>query len=458
MFAAQAEVHVTTKVTMPQLGESVVEGTVGKWLVREGDRVTKDQPLVEILTDKADTEVPSPADGVIVSIAAQVDDTVPVGELLCEIDASASARPSGGGNGASKPAAPAEPALAAPQPPPAGPKPLAPAPRKESGERGEALAPPSVRKYAREKGVDLQAVSGSGPAGRITKEDVDAVSAPKPAPVPVEARVAPVSEPKRPRVEARAPSGGAGLQIPSGAFRVPPYIEAAGDEIVPFSRRRKIIADHMVYSKHVSPQVVTFAECDLHATSRLRDQFKGQYKKEGVSLTFLSFVLAATARALRQYPELNARVLDEAYVKLHDVNLGIAVDTDEGLVVPVIRHADELTVRGLARAVAELAKKARDGKLTPDDLSAKTFSVSNPGREGNLVGGAIISQPNVGILRLGTIKKRVVVIEKDGEDTMAIHPTMYMALTYDHRVVDGVHANGFLYRITEILEQGDFEL
>jgi 2-oxoglutarate dehydrogenase E2 component (dihydrolipoamide succinyltransferase) len=450
---------------MPQLGESVVEGTVGKWLVREGDRVSKDQPIVEILTDKADTEVPSPTDGVLVKIAAQADDTIEVGALLCEIDTSAEARPSG--NGASKPAptAPSEPGGG---PAATEPKALASAPR---GAGGDALAPPSVRKYAREKGVDLQSVTGSGPAGRITKEDVDAASAPppapavpRPAPVPAEARpaapAAPAAPaPARPRVEARAPSGGgAGWQVPSGAFRVPPYIEAAGDEIVPFSRRRKIIADHMVYSKHVSPQVVTFAECDLQATSKLRDKYKGQYKKEGVSLTFLSFVLAATARALRQYPELNARVLDEAYVKLHDVNLGVAVDTEEGLVVPVIRHADELTVRGLARAVAELAAKARDGKLTPDDLSAKTFSVSNPGREGNLVGGAIISQPNVGILRLGTIKKRVVVVERDGEDTMAIHPTMYMALTYDHRVVDGVHANGFLYRITEILEQGDFEL
>ena len=197
---------------------------------------------------------------------------------------------------------------------------------------------------------------------------------------------------------------------------------------------------------------------DLDATARLRDKYKDQYKKEGVSLTFLSFVLAATTRALREFPELNARVLDDSYVLLRDVNLGVAVDTPEGLVVPVIRNADELTVRGLARAVADLAVRARDGKLTPDDLANKTFTVSNPGLRGNLVGGAIISQPNVGILRIGTIKKRVVVVEKDGQDLMAIHPVMYMALTYDHRIVDGVHANGFLYRITEILEKGDFEL
>ncbi len=458
MFAAQVGGPiVTTKVTMPQLGESVTEGTVGKWLIREGERVAKDQPLVEILTDKADSEVPSPVDGVVVRLAAGQDETVQVGQVLCEIEAGAEA--SAGGNGAKKKKSVA-PEAAAPMA--AAPAAAAPVASRASAASVEAIAPPSVRKYAREKGVDLQSVSGSGPAGRITKEDVDATTGRSdlriPAAAPIPAEVRPQAEPAPARAKSPASGSGPGVVVPSGAFRVPAYIESAGDELVPFSRRRKIIADHMVYSKHVSPQVVTFAECDLAATSRLRDKHKKQYDKEGVSLTFLAFVLAATARTLRQYPELNARVLDDAYVKIHDVNLGIAVDTDQGLVVPVIRHADELTVRGLARAVAELAGKARDGKLTPDDLSGKTFTVSNPGRQGNLVGGAIINQPNVGILRLGTIKKRVVVVERDGEDTMAIHPTMYMALTYDHRIVDGVHANGFLYRITEILEQGDFEL
>ncbi len=214
----------------------------------------------------------------------------------------------------------------------------------------------------------------------------------------------------------------------------------------------------MLYSKHVAPDVVTLAECDLSATAKLREAHKAQYKKEGIGLTYLSFASAATCRALRELPELNARVLDDAFVKLADINLGIAVDTDQGLVVPVIRNADDLTIKGLSRAIDELAVKARDGKLKPDDLTAKTFTVSNPGRKGNLVGGAIISQPNVAILRMGTIKKRVVVIEHDGEDLMAIHPVMHMALTYDHRVVDGVKANAFLYRVVEILEQGDFEV
>ncbi|MFT5357579.1 MAG: 2-oxoglutarate dehydrogenase E2 component (dihydrolipoamide succinyltransferase) [Polyangiales bacterium] len=426
---------MTTKLTMPQLGESVVEGTIGKWLVAEGERVEKDQPLVEILTDKADTEVPSPVAGVVINLQGGVDDIVAVGDLLCEIDENAT-------GGASATPAPSEDES-----------------DKEEARSGEAPSSPSVRKLARQQGVELSAVRGTGDGGRITSEDVllaaterdetversiqgDAAEAPKKTPRPA------TPPPPSPSPAPRATS----------AFRVPPYRPADGDEVVPFTRRRRIIADHMIYSKATSPEVVTFAECDLHATARIRDAHKGQYKKEGLGLSYLSFVVHATARALREFPQLNARVLDDAYVNLRAVNLGIAVDTPQGLVVPVIKNADDLTVRGLVRAISDIAERARDNKLTPDDLGGKTFTISNPGRKGNLVGGAIISQPNVGILRLGTIKKRPVVIERDDEDFIAVHPVMYMALTYDHRVVDGVHANGFLHRISEILEQGDFEV
>jgi 2-oxoglutarate dehydrogenase E2 component (dihydrolipoamide succinyltransferase) len=200
------------------------------------------------------------------------------------------------------------------------------------------------------------------------------------------------------------------------------------------------------------------AECDLQATAKLRDANKDKAKKEGIGLTYLAFVCAATVQALREHRDLNARVLDDAYAILADINLGVAVDTPDGLVVPVIKNADTLTVRGIAKAIDDLAGKARDGKLTPDDLAGKTFTVSNPGRRGNLHGGAIISQPNVGILRIGEIKKRVVVVEREGEDTMAIHPVMYISLSYDHRIVDGVAANGFLYRVSELLEKGEFAL
>ncbi|MEZ4287278.1 MAG: dihydrolipoamide acetyltransferase family protein [Polyangiales bacterium] len=438
---------MSTNVTMPQLGESVVEGTIGRWLVSEGDHVEKDQPIVEILTDKADTEVPSPIAGTVSKLFAAVDDVVAVGGVLCEIDENGAA--SATSAGAAKPSA--EKVNASTQA----------APQTSAGvPAGGAPTSPSVRRIAREHNVDLNRVSGSGPGGRITKDDVldatetsagtrGAASQDRPATAPP----AP-SAPTAPQAAATATVA----SNPSGAFRMPPYVQKPGDEIVPFTRRRRIIADHMVFSKHTAPDVVTFAECDLHKSAKLRDAHKAQYKKDGTNLTYLSFCVAATARALKEFPEINSRVLDDAFVKIAEVNIGIAVDTDEGLVVPVIRHADELTVRGIARAIDDLATRARSGALKPDDLANKTFTVSNPGLKGNLVGGAIISQPNVGILRLGTIKKRVVVIEHEGEDLMAIHPVMHMALTYDHRVVDGVHANGFLYRIGEILEQADFEL
>ena len=426
---------MATKVTMPQLGESVVEGTIGKWLVSVGQSVAKDDPIVEILTDKADSELPAPVAGVVTQLLAAEDDIIAVGEPICEIDEDAQA---------SEGAAPAN------EPP---------APRSAAGPAPPTS--PSVRKLAREKDVDLSAVQGSGDGGRIVHDDVMAAIGSEPTPgrmattpPPPPASVPPEpAAPPAPRAPAAARGSG-----PSGAFRLPPYVPKPGDEIVPFTRRRRIIADHMVFSKQTAPDVVTFAECDLHRTAVLRNQHKAHFKKDGVNLTYLAFAIAATARALREFPEINSRVLDDAFVKLAEVNIGIAVDTDEGLVVPVIRNTDNLTIRGVARAVADVAERSRSGNLTPNDLAGKTFTISNPGRRGNLVGGAIISQPNVAILRLGTIKKRVVVVEHEGEDLMAIHPVMHMALTYDHRVVDGVHANGFLYRVSEILEYGDFEL
>lgn len=436
-------------IVMPQLGESVVEGTVGKWLVKVGERVGKDQPVVEILTDKADSEVPAPESGVLTRIVAEEGAVIAVGDVLCELDGAAAA--SAAAAPAPEPEPAPEPAPAAkPEPPPAA-KPAAATPANGSAGR-PAPSSPSVRKFAREQGVDIASLVGTGDAGRVTREDV--VRAMEP-PAPPSASVPPMPTPAAPKAvkpaaPVRAPSG--------GAFRLPPYVPSAGDEVIPMSRRRRIIADHMVFSKLNAPHVVTVAECDLQATSKLRDAHKGALKKEGISLTFLSFVAAATCRALRENKPMNARMLEDSIALLGDINLGVAVDTPEGLVVPVIRHADELTVRGLARGIDDIATKARDGKLRPDDLAGKTFTISNPGRKGNMFGGAIISQPNVGILRVGEIKKRVVVVERDGEDVMAIHPVMHMALSYDHRVVDGVAANGFLHRVVEILETADFSI
>lgn len=431
---------MTTTLTMPRLGESVSEGEIGKWLVREGQAVQKDQPLVEVLTDKADSELPSPAAGVITHIFAEEGQTVAVGGKLCEIGP-ATAETSSENGGKKKAATPST------APSPAAPKETAPA------------ASPAIRKLARERGVALEEVAGTGEGGRITKQDILHATETEPASKPsVRPATPPPPGPPPSRVrgtepaEARAPTG------PRGAFKLPPYTPKPGDEVIPFNRRRRIIADHMTYSVHTSPHVVTFAECDLQKTSSLRDKHKKEYEKEGLGLTFLAFVASASCRALREFRELNARMLDDAYVLLRDINLGIAVDTPEGLVVPVVRNADQLTLRGLAAAVQDLATRARDGRLSPDDLAGKTFTISNPGRKGNLVGGAIISQPNVGILRIGEIRKRVVVVEHDGEDLMAIHPVMHMALSYDHRIVDGVHANSFLWRVRELLELGEFDL
>lgn len=463
---------MATTVVMPPLGESVLEGTVGKWLVSVGQRVERDQPIVEILTDKTDSEIPAPTGGVVTALLANEGDTVPVGQGLMEIDESASGGVAVNHQPAAEAPAPAaSPAVASPAAatPAAGSSGSA-STASETSNGGAPPASPAVRKLARELDVDLGKLQGSGQAGVITREDVMRQAKPAAEP-PRAATPPPAATAPRPAAAPRpapavmsagsAPLGlSEALRVLGGqsSFKVPPYQESPGDKTVPFSRRRRITADHMVYSKLSSPHVVTFSECDLSKTSKLRDEHKNALKKDGVNLTFLAFVVSATARALRENPVMNSRILEDAFVQLKSINLGIAVETEEGLVVPVIRNADELTVRGLARAIDEIATKARDNKLTPDDLAGKTFCVSNPGRKGNLVGGAIISQPNVGILRIGEIKKRAVVVEHEGQDVIAIHPVMYMALSYDHRVVDGVVANGFLYRVNELLELGDFEI
>lgn len=422
-------------VVMPQLGESVVEGTITRWHVKPGDTIAKDQILVTVSTDKADTDVPSPVGGVVTKLLAAEQAVVPVNVPIAEIDTAASAS-------AAKPAA-------APAVTPAAP---AAAPSREPP------TTPVVRKIARENDLDVSAIKGSGENGRVTRDDALAAAAGKAA-APSAAPSRPATPPPPPSVE--QPRQSAPAQVPAaprGGFSVKPYVQAPGDEIVPFNRRRRIIADHMVYSKHVSPHVYTFAEIDMHKVSRLREARKDALKAEGVSLTFLSFIAAATAKALRENPVLNARVLDDSYVKIKQINLGVAVETAGGLLVPVVRDADELTVKGLAKGIDTVARKARDGKIEADDLAGSTFTISNPGTKGNFVGAAVISQPNVAILRTGEIVKRPVVVEVDGVDTIAIHPVMFVALSYDHRIVDGVAANNFLYRITEILEAGQFEV
>jgi 2-oxoglutarate dehydrogenase E2 component (dihydrolipoamide succinyltransferase) len=418
-------------VTLPQLGESVTEGTISKWLVKEGDVVAQGQALLSVSTDKADAEVPAPTAGRVAKLLAKEGDIVAVKSVVAQIEE---------GAGPSK----------------AAPPPSTKAPPPQQPDVRAPMASPSVRKDALEAGVNLGNVQGTGEHGRITKDDVARAKNPEP----------PVAEapPARTTQLAQMINTGGGFVPPIpgigyGNFKVPAYKQHEGDQVIPFTRRRRITADHMTYSKFASPHVVTVAEVDLHKAAKLREANKDRYKKEGHALTMLAFVVVACARALRETPAINARVLDDSYVIFKDINVGVAVDSPDGLVVPVIRRADELGVRGIVRSIDELAVRAKTGKITIDDLSGATFSVSNPGLKGNLFGGAIINQPNVGILRMGEIAKRVVVVEnEDGEDAMVIHPVMYMALSYDHRIVDGVAANAFLWRVTELLEKADFEV
>jgi len=458
------------EVVMPQLGESVAEGTVTKWLVREGDYVTRDQTLLEVATDKADTEIPAPASGVVMSIAVPVGTVVAKQGLLCKIDETAQ-KPEG-----KVEAKPAEKAAEAPIKAPEA------RPSTQNGETAHAaadspasapvpLTTPSTRKLAHEMGVDIARVQPTGDRGRVTRDDVvRAVGQSSPPPAMPPAMTEEAKAPGTPNTASPAAvelshliqaGGGFVPPIPGvgyGAYKVPPYVQKAGDQVVPFNRRRRITADHMVYSKATSPHVVTVAEVDIHATSKLREEHKDKFKKSGVPLTFLSFICAATVKALREHPQVNARVLDNSFAILREVNLGVAVDTPGGLIVPNIKNADRLSLRGMAAGIDEIAGRARSGKITADDLAGTTFTVSNPGLKGNLFGGAIISQPNAGILRMGEIKKRVVVVTQNGEDSIAIHPVMFIAFSYDHRIIDGVLANSFLWRVGDILTRAEFEV
>lgn len=455
-------------VELPSLGESVFEGTVARWLVAEGEAVEVDQPIVEITTDKVDAEIPAPSAGVIEQILVAEGDVVEVGAVLARIDPDA--KPSAEA-GASEPAAvPPSPASAERESAPSG------GAEPEAGDRADAgpaagddedgvSATPVARRVAEEASIDLRDVEGTGSAGRVTKDDVlryrdgGSEAAEREAPER-ETRPEPEREARREPEPARAPSERKQAQRP--AARSGPsfdYELQPNDRVIPMSPMRKIIAEHMVYSKRTSPHVGTVAEVDLSNVVRLRKQHKQGFQESyGISLTFLPFIVHATVKALREYPALNASVVEDAIVEKADIHVGVATETEKGLVVPVIRNADHLSLAGIAAAIDDLSTRARNKKLSADDLRGGTFTVSNPGRQGNLYGFAIINQPQVGILRMGEIAKRPVVRTLEGEDAIVIRTMMYMALSYDHRAVDGAPANGFLHRIRELLEAADFDL
>jgi len=472
------------EVTMPQMGESVVEGTIAKWLVKEGDVVIEDQPLVEISTDKVDTEIPSPGAGRIAKIVAAEGQTLPVGATLAVIEPAGAAEAPAklkvvAPKAAPKPEAVAEKPALKSVPPPQPVSQPAPQPQPvpaaqpiqaagaglreaEPDSGGPRRFSPVVLKIAAEEGIDLSHVPGTGFGGRVSKRDLQRYldSLRK---TPSAASQAPTNgvaqSSSRPATASTATSTTPAPAQSGPGFKPPVYQPLEGDIVEPFTRRRKLIAEHMVFSKTHSPHVGTVAEVDVTNAMRLREAHKAEFaRREGFNLTFLPIAAAATVRALKEFPRMNASVVGDSVVTRREINLGIAMDTEEGLLVPVIKAAEGMSVVGIARAIESLRRKVAEKKITADDLAGGSFTLSNPGREGNLYGFAIINQPQVGILRMGEVKKRPVVVEVDGADAIAIRTMMYLALSYDHRVVDGVLGNSFLHRAARILEEADFEL
>jgi 2-oxoglutarate dehydrogenase E2 component (dihydrolipoamide succinyltransferase) len=475
---------MATDVIMPQMGESIAEGTITRWIKNVGDTISRDEPLFEISTDKVDAEIPSPAAGTLTEILVQAGQTVAVNTVVARIGEAGEAR------GAAPPAAAAEPekraaepaaapAAARPEPareterpaavspaaPPApapaparapSPSPTASTPAPEAPAAAPALKPaesdsfedrvrtrssPLVRKIAQDNGVTIGEVEGTGIAGRVTKNDIlsfidNRKSAPRPAPAPARGGAAPAAA-------ASAPAA-----------------RADRDEIVPMSVMRRKIAERMVESKRTSAHVATVFSVDYSAIERLRRQNKEAFfQANGVKLTYMPFIFQAVTAALKKFPDLNASIDGEEVIHHRDIHLGMAVALDWGLIVPVIKNADERSILGLARATNDLAERARSKKLKPDEVSGGTFTVTNPGVYGSLFGTPIIVQPQVAILGVGTIEKRPVVVEdEDGNDALGIRTMGYLALSFDHRLIDGAVADQFMAEIQKTLEAGSFSL
>ncbi|MGV1036558.1 MAG: 2-oxoglutarate dehydrogenase, E2 component, dihydrolipoamide succinyltransferase [Candidatus Nanopelagicales bacterium] len=452
--ASPAASAASTAISLPALGESVTEGTVTRWLKRVGDSVDVDEALVEVSTDKVDTEIPSPVAGILSEILVNEDETVDVGSTLATVS-----------TGGSEPAsaaipAPHSPAAAADTTAPAA-STQAPVANAGAGEQAP-YASPIVRKLARERGVDLAGVRPSESDGRLSKADVLAATGPThgpagaAAPTPTQAASpapAPMSAPAPATVDRTGTGPAATTPTATG--------DTARGQTVPMSRLRRVIAERMVESLHVSAQLTTVVEIDVSQIAAIRDRAKVAFRqREGVSLTYLPFFARAALEALKSYPTINASVdSDNATVTFHDSeHLGVAVDTDRGLLVPVVHNASDLTLAGLARQIADLAERTRTGRVGPDDLSGGTFTLTNTGSRGALFDTPIINQPQVAILATGAVVKRPIVMAgRQGEDVLAIRSMAYFALTYDHRIVDGADAARYLSAVKARLEAAEFE-
>ncbi|MBL8237030.1 MAG: 2-oxo acid dehydrogenase subunit E2 [Bryobacterales bacterium] len=435
-------------VVMPQMGESIVEGTLTRWLKKPGDRVERDEPLFEISTDKVDTEIPSPAAGILSEVLVQEGQTVAINTVVARLS---------DGAAAPAPVPAAAPVVAAPAPAPVveTPAPVAaPVPVAAPAPSVEDLGPlsPLVRKMARENDIDLSTITGTGAGGRITKEDVEAkLGGAAPARVAAPVAPAPVAPPA-PAVAAPAPVPAPTPAPAAPAYAPPPpRAEAAKIRVEPMSTMRKKIAEHMSHSMHTSAHVTTVHKVDMTAVAKIREKSKAAFQAQyGFSLTFLPFVAAATCKALREFPILNASIDGTNILYHNDINMGFAValDNGSGLIVPVIQNADEKNVTGLQRSIVDLAARARSRQLKPEEVKGGTFAITNFGSFGSVFATPVINQPNVGILGVGTVEKTPVVIN----DAIAIRSICYLALTFDHRLIDGALADMFTGRIKQLLE------
>ncbi len=480
---------MATEVVMPQMGESIAEGTITKWLKKVGEHVDRDEPLFEISTDKVDAEIPSPAAGTLTEVRFKEGDTVEVNTVVAVLDGAAA------GNGSAAPAAapakaepepapkaevetkpeapapaptaatptpPAPPKPAAAPPQPAAPAPLPQAVAEEAASATTAETPatqsqkssstatveelrrtkssPLVRKIAKEHGVDVGSLEGTGLSGRVTKNDILSFIESG-----AEAPAAKSSVSLAPAREIPAP---------------PPAKPGEGDRVEQMSVMRKKIADHMVLSRRTSAHVTTVYEIDMSAIARLREQHKDSFlERTGTKLTYMPFIFQAVTTGLRKFPIFNAQVNGDQIIYKRDINLGMAVALDWGLIVPVIKRADDLSISGLARAANDLADRARTKQLKPDEVGGGTFTITNPGVFGGLFGTPIINQPQLAILGVGKIEKRAKVITSpEGDDYMAIRWMAYFALSFDHRVIDGADAERFLAFVKEQLESGEFSV
>lgn len=401
------------EIKMPQLGESVTEGTVSRWLKQVGDPVKKYEPLLEVVTDKVDTEITSEFEGVLLDIKVQEGDTVDVGTVLAVIGEEVEEVPARAEETPEKPAQVAErgDGQAPPRPP------------------GAARISPVVARIAAEHGIDVAEVPGTGQDGRVTKKDILQYIEEREKKREVEA---PPPMPARPPEEVPAPIPG---------------------EIMELTPMRRMIAEHMVRSKHTAPHVTTVMEVDMSAVERYRQAHKdGFERREGVKLTYMPFIVQAVVEALRAHPVVNSSFTDEGIEIKKQINIGIAVALEQGLIVPVIKNASDKSLAGLAKAVNDLATRARNRQLTPDDVQGGTFTITNHGASGSLLGTPIINQPQAAILGVGMVQKRPVVVEVDGVDAIAIKPMMYLSLSFDHRILDGAQADAFLADVKRRLE------